>query len=129
MSANIPELNDSNWETFVEKNKKPVFIMFYSETCPHCRTMMPYFEQYAEEYGERVVFGLLNTDNSVWIREKYGVFSTPTFKYFCGGKPVGDIVGAVYPALLKRMIEDMIKNGSVCALKSTEIDYEITGYA
>jgi hypothetical protein len=38
------------------------------------------------------------------------------------------MVGAIYPALLKKMIGDVLAHGKECADNSTAIDYEITGY-
>jgi putative NADPH-quinone reductase len=38
------------------------------------------------------------------------------------------MVGAVYPALLKKMIDEVLLHGKKCAENSTAIDYEITGY-
>jgi len=130
MSENIIlKLDEKNWEKMVEKGKKPVIVMFYSETCSHCRTMMPYYEKFAGEYGDKIIFGRLDVAASSWIREKYGIMSTPTFKYFCGGKPVSDLIGAIYPKVLENMIKDMMNHGKECAEKSSEIEYEITGYA
>ena len=71
----------------------------------------------------------INLAESAWIGERYGVMSTPTFKFFCSGKPVQDMVGAVYPALLKKRIEEVLIYGEECAEKSTEINYDISGYA
>lgn len=125
----VLELTDGNWEQLVERNQKPVVVMFYSPTCPHCRTMEPYFKDYAVEYRETVVFGRLNVAVHQWISERYGVRGTPTFKFFCGGKPIQEMVGAVYPALLKKRIEEVLIYGEECAEKSTEINYDVTGYA
>ena len=129
MESEIAELNDINWGKVVERNIKPAIVMFFSENCSHCRTMMPYFEKYSLEFNEDILFGKLNVEKNIWIRDRYGIMSTPTFKYFCGGKPVGEIVGAVYPGMLKKMIEEMIEHGKECAEKSSAIEYEITGYA
>ncbi|UUX92455.1 thioredoxin family protein [Methanoplanus endosymbiosus] len=125
----ILELDEKNWEKKIENSKKPAIVMYYSESCSHCRTMKPYFEKFAGEYGDKIIFGRIDVGRSSWIRERYGVMSTPTFKYFCGGKPVSDLIGAVYPKVLENMIRDMIKHGKECADRSSEIDYEITGYA
>jgi hypothetical protein len=38
------------------------------------------------------------------------------------------MVGAVYPAILKRTVDEVLMHGKECIKKSTEIDYEITGY-
>ncbi|MBT8508530.1 thioredoxin [Methanomicrobiaceae archaeon CYW5] len=125
----VIEANDLTWEQTVEKSTIPVIVMFYTPTCPHCRTMEPYFREFSGEFAGKVVFARINLAESAWIGERYGVMSTPTFKFFCGGKPVQDLVGAVYPAILKKRIEEVLVHGKECAEKSTEIDYEISGYA
>ena len=124
----LPDASDLTWETLVEKAKKPVVVMFYSPACAFCHQMEPYFRSYAMEYRESMIFLRFNILANPWTTERYGVRSTPTFKFFCDGKPVQEIVGAVYPALLKRMIEDVLLHGKECAKNSTTIDYEITGY-
>jgi len=43
-----------------------------------------------------------------WTAERYGVRSTPTFKFFCEGRPVQEMVGAIYPALLKKMVDEYL---------------------
>jgi thioredoxin-like negative regulator of GroEL len=124
----LPDASDLTWEGLVEKEKKPVAVMFYSPTCAFCHQMEPYFRDYAAEYRETVAFVRLNILTSPWTAERYGVRSTPTFKFFCNGKPVQEMVGAVYPVLLKKMIDEVLLHGKECAKNSTAIDYEITGY-
>lgn len=124
----IIEVDDQNWEKNVERSSKPVVVMFYSPTCAFCHQVEPYFRNYARDYRETVIFARINILASQWISERYGVRSTPTFKFFCSGKPVREMVGAVYPSLLKKMIDEVILHGKECAASSTQIDYEITGY-
>jgi len=124
----VIELSDVTWEKTVEKSDLPVLVMFYSPTCPHCRTMEPYFRQYGQEFGGTVVFARINIAVNQWTAERFGVRSTPTFKMFCNGRPFQEMVGAVYPALIKRMVEEALTTGSECVRKSTEITYDITGY-
>ncbi len=122
------EVNDRTWEAAVEKEEKPVAVMFYSPACSFCHQMEPYFRAYAGEFRDLMVFTRINIVINPWTAERYGVRSTPTFKFFCGGKPVQEMVGAVYPALLKKMVEEVLVHGKECAKNSTAIDYEITGY-
>jgi thioredoxin 1 len=125
---NLVEVNDQTWEKTVEKGKIPVAVMFYSPTCTFCHQMEPYFRTYAKEFKGTVLFARLNVMLSQWTAERYGVLSTPTFKFFCDGKPVQEMVGAIYPALLKRAVDEVLVHGKECAKNSTAIDYEITGY-
>lgn len=122
------ELTDLNWERTVEKSSRPVAVMFYSPSCAFCHQMEPYFRNYAREYKDSIQFARIDIMTSPWTAERYGVRSTPTFKFFCEGKPVQEMVGAVYPALLKKMVDDVLLHGRECAKNSTTIDYEITGY-
>ena len=124
----LSEVTDLIWEKTIEQEKKPVAVMFYSPSCAFCHQMEPYFRFYAREYWDKIVFVKINIVASPWTAERYGVRSTPTFKFFCDGKPVQDMVGAVYPALLKKMIDEVLIHGKECAKNSTAIDYEITGY-
>jgi thioredoxin-like negative regulator of GroEL len=122
------ELTDLNWEQNVEKNSRPVAVMFYSPTCAFCHQMEPYFRNYAREYQDSVQFARLNIMTSPWTAERYGIRSTPTFTFFCDGKAVREMVGAVYPAILKKTVDEFLAHGKECAKNSTAIDYDITGY-
>lgn len=124
----LVEVDDLVWEKMVEKGTKPVAVMFYSPACAFCHQMEPYFRNYAEEFKNSVFFAKINIVTNQWTAERYGVKGTPTFKFFCDGKPVQEMVGAVYPALLKKMVEEVLVHGKECAKNSTAIDYEITGY-
>jgi thioredoxin 1 len=122
------ETDDLTWENTVEKSRKPVAVMFYSPTCTFCHQMEPYFRSYAGEYRDSVIFARINILTSQWTAERYGVKSTPTFKFFCSGKPVQEMVGSIYPAILKKMIDEVLIHGKECAKNSTLIDYDISGY-
>jgi len=120
--------DDRTWEEQVERSEKPVLVMFFSPTCPHCRTMEPVFRQYAGEFEGVVTFARIDITSNPWTAERYAVRSTPTFALFCSGKLFQVLVGAVYPALLKRMVEEGLASGKECTGKSTTISYDITGY-
>jgi thioredoxin 1 len=127
--SNVIEIKDNTWGELVETSKKPVIVMFYSSTCPYCKAMEPYFMNYAGEFQNSVVFARINIETNPWTTERYGVQGTPTFKFFCNGKPVWEQVGQIYPSILKKALEDMINYGEECIRKSTPIGQNITGYA
>ena len=128
-AQDVIELNNANWEKNVEKEEKPVMVMFYSTSCPHCQAMEPHFEKYANEFKDKVVFANVNVADNPTIVGRYGIMGTPTFKFFCKGKPTQELVGAIYPTLLKKAIEETLQHGSQCVKNTTWIDPGITGYA
>jgi len=127
-TGDLQDIADLDWEQKVEKNSKPVFAMFYSPSCGHCIRIMPSVEELAKDFGSEVEFVKINLLKYDYIGERYGVKATPTFFFFCGGKPVQTRVGAVFPAMLKKMVEEMVTQGEACRLSSTEWKYEVTGY-
>ncbi len=124
----VVDLDDAHWETLVERSKLPVAVMFYNPLCSHCMAMMPYFEKYADEFKDKMVFARIDASRNPYAAERYGIMATPTFKFFCSGRPVQEIVGAVYPPFLKKVAEDSLTYGKECILKSTPIDFNM-GYA
>ncbi|KYK33991.1 MAG: thioredoxin [Thermoplasmatales archaeon SG8-52-3] len=125
----IKKLNDKSWEKTVERGKKPVVVMFSSPTCPYCMQMRPYFEEYAKEYKDKILFAEVDISISQTIASRYGVMGTPTFKFFCKGKPINELVGAIYPAIIKKTIEITLEHGSQCAENTSWVDSSISGYA
>jgi thioredoxin 1 len=124
----VMDLDYSSWETTVEKGEKPVVVMFYSDMCPYCKQMEPSFFEYAEEFKEKVIFGRVNVINSPTIPHRYGVMGTPTFKFFCRGKPIYELTGAIYPSLIKKAVEENLEYGERCVKNTTWHAPEITGY-
>jgi thioredoxin 1 len=123
--SDVLDLNDRNWEAKVEKGTSPMVVMFFSPNCPHCQMMMPHFLGYAKEFKGKVAFARINVLENPYTAERYGIFSTPTFKFFCGGRPVQELVGAVYPTILKKITEEALEHGPTCMEKSTRINYDM----
>ena len=128
-TQDVIDLNDVNWEKIVEEEGKPVMVMFYSTSCPHCHVMEPYFEKYANEFKDKIVFAKVNIMDNPIIVGRYGIMGTPIFKFFCKGKPIQKLVGSVYPTLLRKTVVDSLQHGSQCIKNTTWIDPGITGYA
>jgi thiol-disulfide isomerase/thioredoxin len=128
-SNNIILLDDLNWEKNINSGEKPFFIMFLSPTCPYCRQIEPIFNEYSNEFKDKVIFAKIDISLSQIIPRKYGVMGTPTFKFFCKGKPINEIVGAIYPSLIKKFIENSLANSSNCSNNTSWIDYSINGYS
>jgi len=121
---NLFEVDDKSWKQEIELAEQPVLVMFYSPACPNCKVMDPYFTAYAQEYAGKVHFAKLNVFENQFTAARYGVMATPTFKFFCNGKPVQELVGAAYPTLLKKLIEDSLEYGEACVAKTTPVRFD-----
>ncbi|MBP2029669.1 thiol-disulfide isomerase/thioredoxin [Methanohalophilus levihalophilus] len=128
MTSGIIEANSVNWEGIINGEKGPSVVMFYLTTCPHCQNIYPYFQNFAQEFGDRVTFAKMNAEENPDISGLYGIMGTPTFIYFCKGIAIKSETGAVHPANLKRNIEELITGGEECVLKTTVLSHEISPY-
>jgi thioredoxin-like negative regulator of GroEL len=126
---NILILDDFNWEKIIEKGKKPAIVLFSSPTCPFCKQIEPFFEEYALEFKNRIIFAEVDVSKSITIASRYGVMGTPTIKFFCKGRPVQEMVGAFYPSLLKKAVEEFLEHGAQCVDKTTWFEPTDIGYA
>jgi len=124
MSEEIVEINVLNWREEILEPERLVLVEFWSPQCPHCRMIEPVYNELAREYANKLKFTKLNIAESQSNQElavKYGVMGTPTFKFFCGGRPVQDVVGALPKDYLKQAIEYAIMKHRECAEKSTPL--------
>ena len=126
--TNILEANDSNWAELIENQEKPMVVMFYLPTCVHCKEIEPYFKDYSVEFHKSCIFVMMNGLDSPMTARKYGVRGTPTFKFFCKGNAIKEEVGLVYPSILRKSIEQLIKHGDECVLHTSPMPDEVSPY-
>lgn len=124
-AEDITEVDDKSWEETVEKNDLPVIVLFYSPDCIHSQDMIPCFIELATKFKRKIRFISINVINNPFTINRYGIVSTPTFKFFCGGRPFQELVGAVHPSTLEKLIEEATEHGNRCVEKSTLINYDV----
>jgi thioredoxin 1 len=96
------ELNDSNFDEFISKNKA-VVIDFWAPWCAPCHILSPMLEDLSGKYTE-IRFAKVNADESPITASKYYIMSLPTTMLFFNGEPVDRIIGVVpYEVLEERM--------------------------
>ncbi len=117
----VTELNAENMIAVLEEAKGMIVMEFYSPNCPICQTISPVIDGMAKEMQGRVFFSRLNTDAFPEISARLGVVATPTFIFFCGGRPVGAWVGFASEAAMRSTIEDLNRHKEACIRNSTPI--------
>ncbi len=124
MSEEIVETDAANWEDEVLKSKELVVVEFWHQQCSYCKMLEPIYAELSKEYGGKLKFSrfnVLKSQENQDLAAKYGIMSTPTLKFFCGGRPVQDIVGMLPKGYLQQAIEFAIKKHQECAEKSTPL--------
>ena len=101
-------VDDSTFNEEVVNADTPVLVDFWADWCAPCKMIAPIVEELAAEYDGKVKFAKLDVDSNPNSAMTYGVRSIPTLLIFSGGQPVGQVVGAVPKAELKRRLEEAI---------------------
>jgi thioredoxin 1 len=124
MFGEIDEIDAMEWKERVLASKRLVVVEFWNQQCPHCRAIEPVYDELALEYGDKLKFTRLNVfgnpENQL-LAAKHGIMGTPTFLFFCGGRPVNGVVGALQKKDLAQVIEFTIQKHKDCTKKSTPL--------
>ncbi len=106
--ANLPSVNERNFEQEVLMSELPVLLEFTAEWCGPCKQMAPDLAALATELEGKAKIVTLDIDKSPMIPRQMGVQSVPTFVVFHGGRPVGGKVGALHRKELRGLLEPFL---------------------
>ncbi|MEM4245858.1 MAG: thioredoxin family protein [Candidatus Bathyarchaeia archaeon] len=118
---NVIEVTSSSWKGIVASSDKPVVVEFYTPTCPFCQRLAPVFEKLAGEYTGRLIFAKVDASTEVELASGYGIMGVPTLKFFCSGRPIGEVVGFVPEEELKAALEGLLKRYTRCVSESSPL--------
>jgi len=107
MSDNVIELNDSNFEEYVSK-EKPVLVDFWAEWCGPCKMLTPTIEELANDFSDKAVVAKVNVDQSPSIAQKYSIRSIPSILFFKNGSVQQQLVGVVPKEEMAKIIEELL---------------------
>ena len=93
MSESVIEFTDDTFQSDVIDSDQLVLVDFWAPWCGPCRMLAPTIEQLAQEYGDRVRVGKLNTDENSQAAMSQQIQALPTVKLFKNGEVVDTIVG------------------------------------
>ncbi len=79
------ELDDRNFDAFVQKTTLPVLVDFWASWCGPCRQMAPQFDAAARQLRGRALLVKVNSDDSPETSAKFGIRSIPTLVRLQGG--------------------------------------------
>jgi thiol-disulfide isomerase/thioredoxin len=110
-----------NWEQKVINSKIPAIVNFSAVNCGFCMMLEPLYNRLSDQYGDKLSFLKLMVDEpqNQEILDRIAVQGTPTLKFYCQGREVGEHVGYAIEPVLKKKIEDMLQEMDACLKNST----------
>ena len=97
----VTELNESNFDSFVESNKIAI-IDCWAPWCGPCRRMGPIVEELSNDLAGKAGVAKLNTDENQGIAIRFNINAIPTLLVFKDQVLVDSLVGL-------RPMEDIIE--------------------
>ncbi|HEX9988243.1 MAG TPA: thioredoxin [Chloroflexia bacterium] len=101
----VKSINDDDFQSYVVEAETPVVVDFWAPWCGPCRMVSPIVEELSVEYGEKVRFAKMNTDDNEITSGQFGIFNIPTLVIFQGGREINRLVGFAPKEQLKRQID------------------------
>lgn len=121
---NLAEVSATNWEHEVSKSEMLTVVYFWHDQCPWCLRFSPIVNEIAVEFRGKIKFlglNMLDNPTNKEIAANFGVMSTPTLLFICGGRPVGQVVGYASPEDLKKTLDDTLRRYRDCLAQSTQL--------
>ena len=89
----VLKLTDENFENEVLNSEKTCLVDFYADWCGPCKMMSPVIDKIAEEMGENIKVGKVNSDENMDLVTKYQIMSIPTIMVIQNGEIKKKFVG------------------------------------
>ncbi len=125
----VLEVTAADFQKNVLENSLPMAVIFYSNDCPICVSVLPLFERMSQMFAEKIVFARINRDFNRELSKQYHVRASSTILFFVKGKEFCRRLSGYtrYPELLCTL-ESMAGGKCACEKKDkTECDLLILG--
>ena len=112
-----------SWESKVINSDLPVVVNFWRPRCGFCKWLEPLYEKLSNEYTGKMVFLKLNVDDerSQEVLHRVPIEGTPTLKFYCKGREVGEHIGYAVEPVLQKKIDAMMEEMESCIKNSTPL--------
>jgi thiol-disulfide isomerase/thioredoxin len=109
MSANVKEIQASQYAGEVVEAKQPVVLDFFSTECPPCEALAPKYDAVADQFAGKVSFLKVYRQGNRDLATQLNVSGSPTVLFFKDGKEVGTrLTGEIKRSELKAAVEALL---------------------
>jgi thioredoxin len=102
------EVTDATFNNVVLRSDVPVLVDFWASWCLPCVKLEPILDALAEEYGDRLRFVRINSDDNPETTRDYHVQSMPTLAVFRKGQVIGQLVGMRAKFTLRNELDEIL---------------------
>ena len=113
----------NTWNEKVAKSDSPIVVNFGAERCGFCKALDPLYARLSDQYGNRLTFAKIMVDEpqNQEVAQRASIEGTPTLKFYCRGREVGEHIGYAIEPVLKKKIDEMLVEMEACLANSTPL--------
>jgi thiol-disulfide isomerase/thioredoxin len=109
MSANVREIQASDYDREVGAATTPVVLDFFSTECGPCEALAPKYEAVADQFAGKVAFFKIFRQGNRELAGRLGVASSPTLLFFKHGQEQGQrLTGDIKRSEIKSAVEALL---------------------
>ena len=111
----------NQWQQKVIDSVLPVIVNFSAVRCGFCQALEPLYNRLSEQYNDQLVFLKLMVDdkNNQELLDRLSIEGTPTLKFYCKSREIGEHIGYAIEPKLKQKIEMFLSEMEFCINNST----------
>ena len=117
----VVTITANQWQQKVIDSVLPVIVNFSAVRCGFCQALEPLYNRLSEQYNEQLVFLKLMVDdkNNQELLDRLSIEGTPTLKFYCKSREIGEHIGYAIEPKLKQKIEMFLSEMEFCINNST----------
>jgi thiol-disulfide isomerase/thioredoxin len=119
----VETITANQWQQKVTDSVLPVIVNFSAVRCGFCQALEPLYKRLSEQYNDQLVFLKLMVDdkNNQELLDRLSIEGTPTLKFYCKSREIGEHIGYAIEPKLKQKIEMFLSEMESCINNSTEL--------
>jgi thioredoxin 1 len=118
----VETITAEQWQQKVRNAVLPIVVNFSAVRCGFCQALEPLYNRLSEQYKGKLEFLKLMVDdrNNKELLDRIPIEGTPTLKFYCKNREIGEHIGYAIEPKLKQKIEMFLSEMEFCIKNSTE---------
>ena len=119
----VETITAKQWQEKVTNSVLPIVVNFSAVRCGFCQALEPLYNKLSEQYNDKLVFLKLMVDdeNNQELLDRISIEGTPTLKFYCKNREIGEHIGYAIEPKLKQKIEMFLSEMELCIKNSTAL--------
>ena len=123
-SMAVETITAKQWQETVSNSVLPVVVNFSAIRCGFCQALEPLYNRLSEQYKDKLVFLKLMVDdkNNQELIDRLSIEGTPTLKFYCKNREIGEHIGYAIEPKLKQKINMFLEEMEFCIKNSNVLE-------